>query len=816
MDMHARVVIIGGGIMGCSLAYHLCKEGWTDVILLEKAELTSGSTWHAAGQITHSVSHYGLAKMAAYGTELYPRLEDETGQSCSWHGCGSLRVAYEDAELDWLRYTLSVGRGLGHEMEIVGPDRIRELHPFYNLDGIQAALHTPHDGHVDPAGVSFGMAAGARRMGARVIRRNRATGLTSAPNGEWIVHTEQGNIRCELVVNAGGTYARQIGRWAGLDLPIANLLHHYLVTESVPEFQDLGAELPVVRDDREVSGYIRMEQKSGLIGIYEKAKAATIWDDETPWEAENELFEADYDRIMPWLENAMKRMPIFAELGIRQVVHGAITHPPDGNMLLGPSGVRNFWLCCGSQVGIAWGPGAGKYLAQWMVHGAADISMASFDPRRFGARIDDAYRIGKAKEDYLLRHEIPFPALDRPGYRPSHSKTSPLYAVLKDEGAVYQDVYGWERPYWYARDGVAQAHIHSFRRSALHDVVGAEVRGLRAAAGLADLTAFSKVEIHGADAAGFLERVSSNRLPGKDGAITLTYFVNPNGRLEGEATCVRLADDRFYLVYAAVKEKALLDWLGEQRREDEAVAFENLSETHGVLMLAGPESRAILAGCTDAALDNASFRWLSARRIVVAGVENVRAMRVTYTGELGWELHVPMAGMGAVYEALVAAGAPRGLVHVGMATLNAMRMEKGYKSGHELTNEVTLAEADLTRFARPSGFQGAEVSLAEPAKWVLACLRLDEPSADAPNADPLGSESVWAGGKCVGAITSGGYGYEVDAYLAWAYIAPACAAPGTALEVMILGAPRRARVLAEPVWDAVNERPRAEARLAAE
>lgn len=807
MDQQARVVIIGGGIMGCSLAYHLCKEGWNDLILLEKAELTSGSTWHAAGQITRSVSHFGLAKMAAYGTDLYPKLEAETGQSATWHDCGSLRVAYTDDEVDWINYTLSVGRGLGHEMEVIGPNRIAELHPFYNLDGIKAALHTPHDGHVDPAGVTFALAAGARRAGARIIRKNRATGL-SRRGGDWVVHTEKGDIRAEIVVNAGGTYARQIGRWAGLDLPIANLLHHYLITEPVPEFRDLQTELPVIRDDRLVSGYIRMEQKSGLIGIYEKANAATVWDDGTPWAAENELFDPDYDRIMPWLENAMERMPIFAELGIKRVVHGAITHPPDGNMLLGPSGVENFWLCCGSQVGIAWGPGAGRYLAQWMVHGAADISMASFDPRRFGARLDDTYRIDKAKEDYLLRHEIPFPHLDRPGCRPSHSKTSPLYEVLKEKGAVYQDVFGWERPFWYAPDGVARQHIHSFRRSALHDVIGAEVRGLREAAGIADLTAFAKIEAHGPDVVAYLERVSSNRLPKKTGSISLTYLVNPNGRLEGEATFVRLAEDRFYLVYAAAKEAALLDWLEGQRRDGEGVTFDNVSESRGVLMLAGPSSRDILERITEAPLDNASFRWLSGRSITAAGVDDVRALRVTYTGELGWELHVPMAGLGAVYEALAAVGEPLGMVHVGSATLNAVRMEKAYKSGHEITSEVTLAEADLTRFSRQDGFQGAALSLAPARKWRLALLRLDEPADDA---DPLGSESVWLGARCVGSIASGGYGYAVGAYLAWAYVSPDLTVPGTELDVMILGARRRAVVEPGAVWDADNRRPRVDA-----
>ena len=814
----AKIVIIGGGIMGCSLAYHLCKEGWSDVILLEKAELTSGSTWHAAGQITHSVSHYGLAKMAAYGTELYPKLEAETGQNATWHGCGSLRVAYTQEEVDWLYFTLSVGKGLGHEMEVVGPERIRELHPYYNLDGIKAALHTPHDGHVDPAGVAFGLAAGARQMGGKVIRHNRATDITKTDTGEWIVHTEQGNIRCEIVVNAGGTYARQIGQWVGLDLPIANLLHHYLITDPVPEFQDLEQELPVIRDDREVSGYVRMEQKSGLVGIYEKANAATVWDDGTPWEAENELFEADYDRIMPWLENAMERMPIFADLGLKRVVHGAITHPPDGNMMLGPSGLKNFWLCCGSQVGIAWGPGAGKYLAQWMVHGAADISMASFDPRRFGAKIDETYRIEKAKEDYLLRHEIPFPHLDRPGCRPSHSKTSPLYDVLKNKGAVYQDVYGWERPFWYAPDGTPQDHIHAFRRSELHDIIGREVNGLRDTAGIADLSAFSKIEIGGKAAEAYLSRIQSNKLPKKVGSVMLTYMVNPNGRLEGEATLIRLEDDRFYAVYAAAKEASLLNWMEEQVADDEDVRFENVSEDRGVIMLAGPKARDIFRLCTDQPLDNKSFRWLSSKDITVAGIDNVRAMRVTYTGELGWELHVPMAGMKAVYDALIAAGEPIGLVHVGSATLNAMRMEKAYKSGHEITNEVTVAEAGLLRFSRDEGFQGAEASLQTPEKWVVALLQLEEPGTDDIQADPLGSESIWLDGKVVGSIASGGYGYSVGAWLGWAYVNPAVAETGQALEVFCMGKMRKATVLADAVFDPANERPRVDAAeaLAAE
>ncbi len=461
----ARVVIVGGGIMGCGLAYHLAHEGWSDVVLLEKAELTSGSAWHAAGQITHSTSSFGLGKCVDYNIGLYTgKLEEETGQSVTWHGCGSFRLAYTQNEMDWLRHTLSVGRSLGFNIELVDRDRIAALHPFYNLDGVLGALHTPDDGHADPSGIAQALAAGARLLGAKIIRHCRATDIKQRPSGEWIVSTERGEVTCEHVVNAGGTYARQMGEWSGLQLPMTSMTHQYFVTDTVPEFEGLDTELPVIRDDRLVSGYIRMEQKSGLIGIYEKENPNTVWEDHCPWEAENELFEVDYDRIMPWLENAMDRMPIFAELGIKREVHGAISHPPDGNPLIGPApGVKNYWCCCGTQIGIGWGPGLTRELARWIVHGAADISMRDHDPRRFGSYADKNWQVAKAREDYCLRHEIPFPHFNRLAGRPI--KPSPLYGRLKTKGAVYEEVYGHERPRWFARDGVEQRDHYSFRRN---------------------------------------------------------------------------------------------------------------------------------------------------------------------------------------------------------------------------------------------------------------------------------------------------------------------------------------------------------------
>ncbi|HKL45173.1 MAG TPA: FAD-dependent oxidoreductase [Roseovarius sp.] len=804
---HARVVIVGGGVMGVGLAYHLAHEGWgVEVVLLEKAELTSGSTWHAAGQITHSTSSFGLGKCVDYNIGLYSgALEAETGQAVTWHGCGSFRLAYTEDEMDWLRHTLSVGRSLGFKIELVGPDRVAELHPFYNLEGVLGALHTPDDGHVDPTNVTMAMAAGARAKGARIIRRCRATNITQAANGEWVVETEQGTITCEHVVNAGGTYARQMGEWSGLQLPMTSMTHHYFVTDEVPEFRNLERELPVIRDDRKVSGYIRMEQKKGLIGIYEKANPNTVWEHHCPWEAENELFAADYDRVMPWLEESLNRMPIFADLGISRDVHGAISHPPDGNPLIGPApGVRNYWCCCGTQIGIGWGPGLTRELARWMVHGAADISMRDYDPRRFGAYANKDWQVIKAKEDYCLRHEIPFPHFNRLAGRPI--KPSPLYDALKAKGAVFEEVYGFERPRWFARDGVAQQDHYSFRRTVVDDMVGQEVKAVRERVGIMDVTAFTKVLIEGPDAYALLDRLTANRMPQKVGSITLTHMLNRSGRIELEATIVRMAEDKFYLVCAAFFEQRLLDHL-DTHRNAENVTITALSNSWSALSLNGPKSRDVLAACTDARLDNASFRWLSAQEITVAG-HSVWAFRMSYAGELGWELHMPFAAMTDVYAALWRVGEAHGIADYGSFAMNVMRMEKGFKGAGELTNEVTLAEADVLRFARTDkDYLGKDKALNTDLPWVCAYLEI-EPDG---HIDGHGGEAVTLDGKVVGSTASVAYGHTVGEILAFAYIKPHAAAPGTALEVIIHGKPRSARVLGEPAYDPQSLSPRADA-----
>ena len=802
----ARVVIVGGGVMGVGLAYHLGHEGWgADTVLLEKAELTSGSTWHAAGQITHSTSSFGLGKCVDYNIGLYSGgLEAETGQAVTWHGCGSFRLAYTADEMDWLRHTLSVGRALGFNIDLVGPEKVAQLHPFYNLDGVLGALHTPDDGHVDPTNVTMAMATGARQKGVKIIRHCRATNITQQPSGDWKVETEKGTIICEHVVNAGGTYARQMGEWSGLQLPMTSMTHHYFVTEPVPEFEGLDTELPVIRDDKKVSGYIRMEQKRGLIGIYEKENPNSVWHDHCPWDYENWLFDADYDRVMPYLEESMNRMPIFANLGIQREVHGAISHPPDGNPLIGPApGVRNYWCCCGTQIGIGWGPGLTRELARWMVHGAANISMRDYDPRRFGSYATKEWQVVKAEEDYCLRHEIPFPHLNRLAGRPI--KPSALYGLLKSKGAVHEEVYGFERPRFFAK-GIAQEDHYSFNRSPVDAMVAAEVKAVREGVGIMDVTAFTKVLIEGPDAYALLDRLTANRMPQQVGSITLSHMLNRAGRIELETTILRMGEDQFYLVCAAFFEQRLLDHLAHHRG-NETAKITALSNDWSALSLNGPQSRNLLASCTDADLSNAGFRWLSAQQITVAGHE-IWALRMSYAGELGWEFHMPATACLDVYNALWAAGEAYGIADYGSFAMNAMRMEKAFKGAGELTNEVTLAEANVLRFARmDKAYLGRDKTLNTDLPWVCAYLEI-EPDG---HADGHGGEAVLHNGRVVGSTASVAYGPTVGKILAFAYVKPEAAQPGTALEVIIHGLPRAARVLGEPAYDPKSLKPREDA-----
>ncbi|MDH3451753.1 MAG: FAD-dependent oxidoreductase, partial [Gammaproteobacteria bacterium] len=598
MQSQARVVIVGGGMMGAGLLYHLAEEGWTDSLLIEKGELTSGSTWHAAGQCPHFIADYNMAKIHDYGNRLYPLLEKKTGQYVGWHGCGGIRFALTEAEVDYFKHVAGVATMLGFHMEIIDLAKIKELNPFVNTDGVLAGAWTTEDGHVDPAGCCNALIKGARDMGASVARRNRVLDIHQRASGEWEVITEQGSVTCEHVVNAAGCYARQVAQMVGSDVPITNVQHTFIVTEPIAEFVERNEEMPVMRDPYP-SAYYRQEQKAGLIGIYETVNSEECWMHRggwPEWDAENELFDPDFENLSPFIERVMERMPIWRDAGIRRIVCGAISHTPDSNPLLGPAaGLRNFWQCNGASIGIAAGAGCGKYLAQWMVHGDAEINMAGLDPRRFGPYAPGDFTKARSHEEYEHMYVLHLPGEERPASR--KTRVTPLYDKLAAKGAVHTSVNGWERPKWFSLDGREEAC--GFRHNNVMEVVAAECRAVRERVGILDLSSFAKFDVEGRDAEAFLDRVLANRVPRRAGGIGLAHLLNDTGRIAGEVTVTRLADDRFYLLSGAACEDRDFDRLRQTRADGEDVRIANVTDERGVLVVAGPRSRDVLATLTD-------------------------------------------------------------------------------------------------------------------------------------------------------------------------------------------------------------------------
>jgi dimethylglycine dehydrogenase len=802
MKNTARVVIIGGGMMGVGLAYHLTKEGWSDIVLVEKGELTSGSTWHAAGLIPHFIGNLNMAKVHLHGTELYKVLEQETGQATGWHGCGSVRLATNKDEVDWFHQVKGMLDYVGAECHLIGPNEIKSLHPLLDLDGVILGAYTPGDGHTDPASTTNSLAMGARTGGATIVRHNRVLDVKQRPGGEWEVFTEQGNIVAEHVVNAAGCFAEQVGAMVGIDVPIVNMVHHYLVTENLPEVTALDREPPVVRDPR-ASCYYRQEQQGLVIGPYEMQGAEAWGLDGIDWSFDMELLPPELERLDTSLEFAMQRIPAIADAGIKRVVCGPITHTPDGNFLLGPAeGLVNYWMCCGASIGITQGAGAGKYLAQWMVHGQTEINMAGFDPRRYGKWALGQSLLDKSIDEYQQMYQVRFPGEHRLAGRPV--KTTPVYGKLAAAGAQFADVFGWERAQWFAPAG--EHERHSFRRSNSFAAVASECQAVRERVGLLDLTSFSKYDVSGPDAEAFLHRLNANRIPRRPGGIVLSHMLTELGGIECETTITRLGAERFYLLSAATAELHDLDWLRQHMARGEDVRVDNVTHDYGVLVLTGPRSRETLAKLTGEGLGNDAFPWLHGKEIEVAGVP-VRALRISYVGELGWELHHPIAAMEKLYDALMLAGEEFGIVNFGTYAVNALRMEKAYKAwGAELTTEITLIEADMERFVDfdKAGFIGREATLARKENRIET--KLVYVSVDTDDADPAGNEPVLDGNRIIGITTSGAYGFSVGKSLAFAYVEPAYAEPGSEFHIRILGAERRATVLAEPAYDPKNER----------
>ena len=803
MKSHAQVVIVGGGIMGVSLLYHLTKEGWSDVVLIEKGELTSGSTWHAAGQCPHFVGSYNLAKVHFHSTELYKQLEKETGQSTGWHGCGSLRLAYTQKDLDWFYYVKGILNNVGCSAEIVSTQEIPKIHPFIQLDGIIGGLHTPEDGHTDPTSTTNAMAKGARNSGAEIYRHNRVTNIKQLPTDEWELVTEKGNIICEHVVNAAGSFCPEVGLMVGLkNIPSINMIHHYLVTDEHPEIKKLGKELPVVRDPHS-SCYLRQEGKGLLIGIYEKnAKCWAL--DGMDWKFDMELLEPDLDRLEEHLKKGMDRIPQFRDVGIKRIICGPITHTPDGNFLAGPApGLRNFWMFCAASVGIAQGGGAGKYMAQWMTYGDADINMLEFDPRRYLSWTNKDYAVAKCTDEYKRMYVTPLPNESLEVGRPI--KTTSIYKKLQNQGAMYIDAFGWERPKWFAKYGIQEEY--SFKRSNAFPYVQKECEAVQNSVGILDLSTFSKYEISGEHSETFLDRLCANRIPKKDGSIVLTHMLNEKGRIQSELTITRLPNNLFYVLSSTASEIRDFDWFNFHINKDHKVNIKNVTQTYGVLVLVGPQSRSVLSQLTNADLSNEHFPWLKGKEISINGIP-VRALRINYLGELGWELHHPMNQMEKLYKGLMDSGNQYNITNFGTYAVNSLRIEKAYKGwGSELTGEITLVEADMYRFFnldKKNNFIGAKALKEKLEKGIKIKIVYLEINVD--DADAMGNEPVFYQNKIVGIVTSGGFGFRVNKSLAFAYVESNLAEVGREFDIQIQGQKRKAIVLQDMAYDPDNKR----------
>ena len=801
MREEAQCVIVGGGAMGVGLLYHLAHEGWTDTVLIEKDELNSGSTWHAAGLIPHFIGSLNMAKVHAYGADLYKTLEDETGLHTGWHGCGAIRLATNSDEADWFRYVHGVLTVAGVESHLVGHAEILELHPLLALDDVVMGIHTPGDGWTDPSAATNSMAAGARQLGAEIVRHNRVLDMNQLPDKRWEVITEQGRIVAEHVVNAAGHYGPQLGAMAGLEVPIVSVTHQYIVTEKINEVAALDFELPVLRDPS-ASCYTRQEHDGLIVGPYEEEGSQPIGLDGFSWDDTFKLSTPDIERLLPWLELTGERIPSFQNAGIKQVVSGPITHTPDAGFLMGPAGgVENYWMCLGASIGITQGPGAGKYLAQWMVHGQTEINVAEMDPRRFGPYAPGDYTYQRSLDEYHEMYQVRMPGEYRAAGRPV--KQTPLYDQLDAKGAQWQEVYGWERAQYFSPNG--ESERYSFRRSSAFDPVGAEVRAIRENVGVADLSAFSKFEVTGADAGGLLDRLAANRLPQRVGGMRLVHMLTELGGIESEMTITRLGPERFYLNSGITNQQHDLDWLTAHIGDDEQVSVADVTDERGILAVTGPRSRELLSRITDADLSNDAFPWLTGQGMEIGDLPCI-ALRVSYVGELGWELHHPLQLQPELYAAIQDAGEGLGLVDFGSYAMNVMRIEKAYKAmGSELTTEITPVEANIERFVDyGKEFQGKEATVArQSTALALVCVYGE---LDADGADCRGNEPIYSGERVIGLTTAGAYGHTVGKSLFFAYVEPEFEAAGSEFEILVMDDRRSATVLAEAAWDPKSER----------
>ncbi len=808
MKTHARAVVIGGGAVGVSTLYHLAKKGWSDVFLIERKELTSGSTWHAAGLLPLFNMSYSVGQLHKYSVDLYGRLGADVGMDVGLRTVSNIRLATNQDRMDEYRQYAGVAQTIGVDVEFLTPDEVIGIWPFAVKDGLVGAMRHPDDGYIQPADLTQAFAAGARKLGATIYRNTPVTGISQTSSGEWKVETDKGEITCEHVVSCTGNFARQTGAMVGLDVPVIPVEHQYIVTEPHADIQARREEgLPELGVLRESDGswYMREEAGGLLLGPYEKGAPACYVDGPNA-DSEYELFQEDIDRLMPHIESAIRRVPIFEQLGIKKVYNGAIAYTPDGNPIVGPAwDKKNFWLNEGHSFGITAAGGAGWQLAEWIVEGAPSVDMLDVDPRRFGDYATKSYLKTKNEEAYSDVFTIHYPDEERAAARPL--KTSPCYDRLKAKGAVFGHLFGWERANWFAPEGVEQKDHWSFRRSKWFEHVGNECKNVQENVGLLDMTAFAKARVTGPGAEAFLDRLLANRLPKKIGRVGLLHGLTPQGGVHSEFTIQREGPDQFYLVSAGAWQRLDHDWLKKQMPTDGSVQFENLTGAMGVLVVAGPKARDLLQPICDTDLSNDAFAWLTGQETSI-GLAPVKLLRVNFVGELGWEIHHPIEYQNHIFDAVFENGEAHGLKPFGIRAMNNLRLEKSYRLiGTEMSIEYSAYESGLDRFVslKKGDFIGRDNLVAWKERGHKNTFVTLEVSGN-NDADVIGNNPIYAGSQVVGRATGGGYGFRLGKSLALAMVEPSFAEIGRELEIDVLGTRCQAKVLEESPYDPSNDR----------
>ncbi|TLP67992.1 FAD-dependent oxidoreductase [Parasedimentitalea maritima] len=808
----ARVVIIGGGVVGASSLYHLAKKGWSDCVLLEKNELTAGSTWHAAGNVPTFSTSWSIMNMQRYSTELYARLGDEVDYPMNYHVTGSIRLAHTAERMQEFERAASMGRYQGMDIKILTPEETKERYPFLETHDMAGALYDPHDGDIDPAQLTQALAKGARDMGAKIIRFCPATGVTQHDDGSWTVHTDKGDIDCDYVVNAAGYYAQRVGEWfkpfGGRTVPMMVMSHQYLLSEEIPEIEaytkETGKKLPLLRDV-DVSYYLRQEKHGFNLGPYEP-NCRAHWeteDDPMPEDFSFQLWQNDLDRIEDIMMDAMERVPSLATSGISRVINGPIPYAPDGLPLLGPMpGVKNAFEACVFTFGIAQGGGAGKVLAEWIVDGQTEWDMWAVDPRRYTDYTDHDYCVQKGKEVYGNEYAMHFPHHEWPAGR--DKKTGAVHTKVMELGGVMGAYNGWERANWFAQDGddTSEEATHTWGRSGpWQQRIKEECEAVRDGVGVLDLPGFSRFNLTGEGAAEFLRGMVTGGLP-KVGRMNLVYFSDDRGRILTEMSCIRHGQDHFTMITAGAAQWHDFEIL--KNALPTGLSLTDHTTEFGTMIVTGPKSRDLLASLTDADL---SLGWLTHQEATVAGKSAFLA-RVSFAGELGWEVHCANGDQPAIYAAILEAGAKP----FGMYALNSLRIEKGYRAWKgDLSTDYSLLEGGLERFVKldkPQDFPGKAAILSEKQQGVkrrFVTLIVEAGIADAPY-----MSCIWKDGEIIGETTSGDWGYRVNASIALGTVRADFAVPGTKLEVDIYGQKCAAVVQEDqPLWDPANERLRA-------